>query len=588
MLTSCGPAVTEEEEEEVVTEEEEEEVAEEEEEEEEEEGPEMVRDSLGRLVEKPRYGGEVTLAYSSSPLYFDEILGHYAYAQPMGYATEGLVIGDWAKGPTGTGEASLNYYLFPTDNIITGSLAESWELVDSTTMLFNIRKGVHFHDKPPTNGRELNANDVVLSFERLWADTRNLFSSAVPWDTHMESITAPDQYTVIFKSKPGKLGLVFEFAAAQQKILPSEVIEAHEVIEWQDMIGTGAFIITDFVHDSSVTFERNPNYWKKDPFHPENTLPYLDGAKWLIIPDLSTRLAALRTAKVDWMGGISWEDAASLQETTPTLTYHSYPSGSNTAVFMKIYDQELPFQDKRVRRALNMAIDKQVIADTIYGGQADLLTIPVTPIPEFQDITVPFDDLPESTRELYQYDPEEARRLLVEAGYPDGFQTSMLIYAAYADLMAIVKDYWSDIGVDVDLQVKEYAAVVSLAAKSEWTEMLGWGMNGVAPWSFYSWDPKQYYNYARIDDPIINEVIDFSGANYFDAPAKKERYREFYSYVLDQAYVVDLPQPRTYVFWYPWIKAYSGETCEGYGFLNAFPRFAWVDQDMKEEMTGRR
>ena len=86
-------------------------------------------------------------------------------------------------------------------------------------------------------------------------------------------------------------------------IYPPEVIEEHgDAKDWRTIVGTGPFMLTDYVLDSSITFKKNPDYWRNDPKYPENRIPYIDEMRMLIFPELATRMAALRTGKVDWVG----------------------------------------------------------------------------------------------------------------------------------------------------------------------------------------------------------------------------------------------------------------------------------------------
>ena len=103
------------------------------------------------------------------------------------------------------------------------------------------------------------------------------------------------------------------------KIVPHEVVDEYgNLRDWRNSCGTGPFMLVDYIKGSSWTVERNPNYWGNDPIHPENKLPYLDSVKCLIIPDTSTMMAALRTAKIDQLE-VGWEEAGSLMKSNPEL-----------------------------------------------------------------------------------------------------------------------------------------------------------------------------------------------------------------------------------------------------------------------------
>ncbi len=581
-LASCGSTVTEEEEEEVT-----------EEEEEEAEGPEMVRDALGKLVEKPQYGGEFRPGVSASPWNFDDTLSHIWGAQTQHLTNETLVQGDWAKGPAGTDDASFLYALAPPlhRDIAAPMLAESWEIVEPDTIIFHIRQGVHFalnpdlEDSRLVNGREMTVDDVVFSIERTWEVPTAYQHITYPW---MESVRAIGDWTVEVKAESGRLGMVWE-GINYAHIVPREVVEQYEDLsDWRNAVGTGPFILTDYVQDSSATFERNPSYWMKDPLHPTNTLPYVDSVRWLIIPDMSTKLAALRTGQIDHIDSIapviSLEAADKLIETNPELQYLEYPSGWQPLIHMRV--DTPPLDDIRVRRALNMAVNQPEMRDTLYRGHGQLVIFTVGPVAEFADMHTPLEELPESTRELFEYHPEKAKQLLTEAGYPDGFKLEIPISEVYVDQLSVVKEYWSKIGVDLDLKVMETGALTAISsAKSHEYLFMSRG-DGTIPFVFSRLQPGETANFSIIDDPFINEAYADTAANYFNDTVRRPVMKEVNAYVLSQAYVVPLPGPNPFIFWQPWVKNYHGELMIRYMAYRGFAQYIWIDQDLKKELTG--
>jgi len=233
-----------------------------------------------KLVEKPKYGGLFIQGTPKEPLNFDEAFGSPEISGSTLLTNEELLGGDWTRGPSGTGEVSWLHFLFPSPDVQTGCLATGWELADPGTLIFNIRKGVHFQNKPPTNGRELTADDVVFSLKRLWENPRSYHYSGLPWKDHFESITAPDKWTVVIKSPPGKMGRVFETCGDLVRIVPRDAVEAYgDLKDWRNALGTGPFILKDYIPGNSMEFTRNANYWRNDPLFPENQLPYLDGVR---------------------------------------------------------------------------------------------------------------------------------------------------------------------------------------------------------------------------------------------------------------------------------------------------------------------
>jgi len=532
------------------------------------------------------------------PNYFDEGRAvHVFFAWTLQLTNEELVMADWAKGPTGTNEASLLYIMPTTANVRTGELAESWEVPDENTLVFHIRKGVHWHNKPPTNGRELTADDVAFSLNRLWTLPTAYHAGAYKWQDHFEElnggpwIEATDKWTVVLKCKPGKAGSVFVMAGDHAKIVPRDAVEAYgDLNDWRNSIGTGPFMLVDYVQGSSMTFTKNPNYWMKDPLQPQNQLPYLDGVKRLVIPDLSTRLAGIRTGKLDLLGAyytaVGWEDAASLIKTTPELKQLKYiPSG--TGILYWRVDRE-PLGDKRIRRALSMAIDREEIADTLYGGTDAILTWPAVNVPEFANVYIPLDQLPESVQEVYKYNPDMAKQLLAEAGYPDGFKTSVICYQPQVDLLSVIKDYWAKIGVDLELDVKEYGAMASIRVKKSYDQMYMWGAQNTIPFRFVESRPGSVLNLSMIDDAKMNEAYEEIQAAWLDESKQAELMKEIMPYILDQCYELQFPVAATYSFWWPWVKGYSGEIVTGYANYDDYHSYIWLDKDLREEMVGRR
>jgi len=545
--------------------------------------------------EKSKYGGLFTFVDPTGPLIFDEAQARRHIAQTLNLTNETLMYGDWAKGPAGTGQVSWCYTIFPSPDVHTGCVATHWEMPDDTTQIYHIREGIHFHNKPPANGRELTADDVVFSLKRLWNIPGNVSHRAnYPWDTHMESITATDKHTVVVKYQPGKMGIVFEVVAEHMSVVPVEIAQADGtewgskyLTDWRNSIGSGPFMMTDYVPGSSVTFAKNVNYWDKDPVGEGkgNQLPYLDNVKWLIIPDTSTRYAAMRTGKIDWLYSVPWEDAQSLISTSPELKYLRWPSGNANTVNWRV--DKPPFTDIRVRRALCMAVDLKEIVQSYYGGNAQLLSWPIAPILEFKDMFTPLDELPESTRELFEYHPDKAKQLLTEAGYPNGFQTSVVCYSAQVDLLSIVKGYWDKVGVDLTLDVKEYGAFNAILLSKAYNILMS-SQVGYLPYKFFYSRYGSVYNFSQINDPKVNEAYILNADEYFDWPKKNARMKELSPYMLSQAWLLQLPAPDYWNFWQPWVKNYHGELNVGYNSYWNFPKWIWLDLDLKEEMTGKR
>ena len=242
--------------------------------------------------------------------------------------------------------------------------------------------------------------------------------------------------------------------------------------DWRKLVGTGPFELTDWVEGHSLTWTKNPDYWGTDEKYPRNRLPYIDTLRGLVMKDEATRFAALRSGKVDYIGhnagsSIKTPDAVeSLQRTNPDLKVWPYYFRSNAGMAYDV--TKPPFNDIRVRKALQMAVDLETINQSYYKGLA--IATPQGQIGNFQtQFSIHYDNWPEAIKAGYRYDPEAAEKLLDEAGYPRGadgirFTTKMdgAIYSAFnADYFAIVIDYWRKIGVKGELKLHEVTAWVS-------------------------------------------------------------------------------------------------------------------------------
>ena len=247
------------------------------------------------------------------------------------------------------------------DFSIVPDLAEKWEYKTPTVLVFTLRKGVKFHNKPPVNGREVTADDVKYSLERFAAKSgfRARFEP-------VQSIEAVDRYTVRIALKEPFAPFLNHLANPMYTaILPKEAEEKFKDFNQPEaVIGTGPFILRSYEKGVRVVFERNPDYFVKG-------LPYLDRVVIEITPDGSARLSLLRAGKVE-MGQISaWaglEEGRSLQKTNPEMPLTLTQIIGQGIIYMRT-DQP-PFNDVRVRRAVSLAIDRKGWNDALFFGEA--------------------------------------------------------------------------------------------------------------------------------------------------------------------------------------------------------------------------
>ena len=595
VLTSCAPAA--EEKEEVVTpEEKEEEVVTPKEEKEEVVAPEkeMVRDALGRMVEKPQYGGTAVITLAQDPVGFDPYFIDQASAWTMHLTHENPSTGDYAAGPSGRGEVSWGLPGIWSIKQEVGCLAESWEWRDNQTLVLKIRKGIHFHDMPPVNGREMTAEDVAYSIKRSFEKGSWLgsaFRVGTDKDGGPQFIETPDKWTVVVGLPAESPGSLVQNICVAIRVIPHEMVEKYgDLTDWKVACGTGPYMLTDFVVDSSITFTRNPNYWRDHPLYPGMKLPFPDRVHAIVIEDSSTRLSALRTGKIDEQRDVDWTDAKSIMTSNPEIKYVRYLSPFSNNIWFRLDKTDLPHQDIRVRRALAMAIDREAIIEGIYEGNAAKYCHPVVPVPELIDMYVPLEELPETARELYIYNPEKAKQLLAEAGYPNGFKAKITCTEGQVDQLSIVKDMWGKVGVNLELDVKELGVWRSIQFSNQYDDMLACQITNMyytIPLAFIN---RLQYCHSRGYDEYVETYWEEEVSPYDvkDDAMLRANLRKLMPYLVDLAWSIEMPTPYLYVMWNPWVKCFNGEYSVGRGNHGDWPIYVWIDRDLKYQITGQR
>jgi peptide/nickel transport system substrate-binding protein len=532
---------------------------------------------------EPQYGGTMTLRRDADYKQFDPYKGSY----PPYEVYEQLGTYDWTLD-----RKIWNFQArFSPVEYRTGLLTESWERPDLATMVFHIRKGVHWQDKPPVNGRELTASDIAYTYNREYGKGDGFTKPSPLAPTQfalLESVTATDKYTVVFKWKQPSIEMVDSIL----DFIYSNFIVAREVVEkygsldnWNNAVGTGPFILIDYVSGSSVTFDRNPNYWGFDERFPKNSLPYIDTLKELIIPDIATTLAGLRTGKIDLLVNTTWNQAANLKKTNPELLQIA---ADYYGVSIDYRCDTVPFKDIRVRTALQMSIDLKTIAATYYGGTVDGTPYGLVS-PALVGYYTPYDKWPQNVKDEYAYNPAGAKKLLADAGYPKGFKTNVVAVAtADLDLLQVIKSYFSDVGVDMEIRVLEltaWTAFINAGKQDQMVSAVGTGSGTASIYPPSRLLTRRYSthmtNYTYNNDPIYDQFYDKFAAS-LDVEEQRLLTIQANDRIISQHWSLHVLPTVTYNIYQPWFNGYSGEELNyNSGFYVA--RF-WIDQNMKKAM----
>ncbi len=551
----------------------------------------------------PKYGGSLTYLVPSDITGFDEAF----YAPWLAWTThlteDEMLNGDWTKGVAGTGQYTWILEGIYNWDSKAGSLVESWDIPSPEHWIMHVRKGVRFGVNTNsdatklTAGREMTADDIIYSYNRQRNEPSSYLNNS-PQAYLMKAMkfVATDKYTIDMQvpNDPESLYNIAQVIVDWGGVVAKEVIDKYgNMKDWKVAHGTGPFFMTDYVPASSVSFIRNPNYWDKDPIGAGkgNQLPYVDGVKFLIIGDTSTQLAALRTAKIDSLSNVQVDDATSVKQTTPDLTFKDYVPSGAYQIYMRTDKQDMPYKDLRVRQALTMGIDYPSLVKDMMKGKAAYPSFPITPMDDLKDAYLPISQASQAAEDLYKYSPAKAKQLLKDAGYPNGFKATIIssnIPNWNADYLSVIKQMWSKIGVDLNISLVEQGVYTNRWVARNYDDMFfaSTASSGTFRYMVGSWGDGGGYNLSYITDPRVGEakqqMMSLFSQNK-DAEVAKAN-RAISQIIYENAWVINTPVENRTTFWWPWLKNYHGELAVGVLNSWGWNKWVWADQTLKKTM----
>ena len=442
-------------------------------------------DWIPASTKPPKSGGVLTRASAWDPPVIDprltQSVGLYQFAALAGSRLVRYTFPDEASGPTDMG--------------LKGDLAESWTSTpDARVWTFKLRQGVKWHNVPPLNGREFVAADVKYCFEAYAKEGAQSFTFQ-----EVEGIETPDKHTVRVHLKTPNVFFPQNVAEPITVLFSREVLEEDGDLK-KRFIGTGPYTLKEHTRKVRVVLARNPDYWDKGR-------PYADEYIILSTPDAATRMAAFRSGQSDIIWLASPSEVETVRKTNPNAVVQSYHN-TLTPFGVALAQDKPPFNDVRVRRAVSMAIDRQKQADTLFEGHGIIgWGVPY----------IYYTDKQPTLAQLgpwWQYRPAEAKKLLAEAGHPNGFETTLFYYEYFPQMTSQVQLVQQDLKRNLNINVKitklDYTTYYGRYVDPKW-EGMSWGFQsghaiGLDERTYQYMHSKSTKNFFRVNDPVIDEL----------------------------------------------------------------------------------
>ncbi len=410
-------------------------------------------------------------------------------------------------------------------------LATSWEFSDDgMTLTFTLREGVTFHD-----GSDFTAEDVIASFERLLDP--EVASAAATNYISIESMEAPDDYTVVFNLNTADVPLLSAMASTNAVILSSDVIANDDPA--LVTVGTGPFMLDNWVPEETTTLSANLDWWGEGPF--------VDGIEIRIIPDETSILAALRAGTVDF-ALLNDPLVATLLIGSSNVVLHRVPSLAYNVLQLRAAVE--PLDQLEVRQAISCAVDRQEIVDSAALGEGRI-TGPLT----MANFALPTDEL-----FCYEQDVERAQELMAAAGMEEGFTLNVILANAEppvaSSIAQVIASQLEAINITVEIEALEFSTYVDRWLVGDFTAAVALNGGRTDPYTMYSryWqvDARFQPTSGYIDDTL--DSLMKAGQVETDPDARYEIFAEFQRHLAETS---------------PWVWLYAG-----YGYTAHLPNIS--------------
>lgn len=426
-------------------------------------------------------------------------------------------------------------------------LATSWEQPDDITYIFHLREDVTFH-----NGRQMTAEDVKYSFERILSD-ESMLGNTASYIANIDTVEVVDDYTVQITLQSITAPFLSNLSSNYCAIVCQEVVEENDDLLRADG-GTGAYMLGEWVPDNMVTVNKYDGYFIEDE-------PKFDTIEFYVMTDSSARLAALRTGNVDIINADT--SMLPLVEGDDTINTLSYQSRNYATLCLNTTNEY--FQDVRVRQAISLVMDREEIIDMAYNGEAEISGfIPASMGHWAVDVV----DHP-----MYQVDVDKAKALMAEAGYADGFEVTLIVglLDSLRDSGAVIQQQLAQIGITVNVENKENAEYVELWSAHDFEMMVcqnGAGHDPSRGVAFF-FKTGTTANIAEYSNERVDELCDL-GAGTTDVAEREAYYTEAIEIILDECPNVTFASPREFFMATPKLEGYAPNSSAPYDMSKAY------------------
>ncbi|MBW2658541.1 MAG: ABC transporter substrate-binding protein [Deltaproteobacteria bacterium] len=411
-------------------------------------------------------------------------------------------------------------YRDPVTYEYKGLIAKSFKWNSNTELDIILREGITFH-----NGQKLTADDVVYTLN--FAANPDNKVKTQRYSSWIDKVVKTGEYSVkIMLKKP--FPAAFEFLSGANPIYPKEYYSKVGTKGFGvKPIGSGPYKIVEVIPGKKVVMEKNENYFKDSP----KGQPSIGKIVWRTLPEVNTQMAELMTGALDWIYLVPPDQAAKLAEIpnikvvpaeTMRIGYLVFDAADRSG---KEHGMDNPYVKLQVRQAINHAINRDSIAKNLLGGQSSAVYSACFPS-QFgceQDV------------KKYDYNPEKAKKLLAEAGYPDGFETTLYGYRNRPFAEAMIGDL-AAVGIKAKLMVLKYAALREKArAGKAQMQFLTWGSYSINDVSAIT---SHFFEFEADDlsrDPVVRDLL-LEADSSIDTVKRKKLYSDALKRIADEAY----------------------------------------------------